>query len=392
MSAVGCNYLAISLSRSISTETKLNSPVAKRGTIFNNGPSGRWLREQAVGVLLALVIVIAVTASLMAASLWLPIEHVTIVYLIPVIVAALRWGAIPALCAGISGLAAPAYFFYAPLYDFRVHSPAQIVDMMMFVTVAAITGRMAVTVRHARIRAQAETLRDALIGSVSHELRTPLAAIVGSTSILAHSSVVQRDEHLSSLVRVAHKEAQRLDGDIENLLDATRISSEGIKPRLEWVDPEDILSGALARKQRLLGDRQITLTVADDLPLVFVDPSLMQSALGQLIENATKYSAPGTTISVSAEQDGSTIQIKVADAGEGVVAGEEEKIFERFYRSPRHAGTTSGSGLGLWIARALIEASGGQVRAFSPGPGQGTTFRIELPVKTQPVSDEDADE
>jgi K+-sensing histidine kinase KdpD len=139
MSAVGCNYLAISLSRSISTETKLNSPAAKRGTIFNNGPSSRGLREQAVGVLLALIIVIAVTVSLMAASLWLPIEHVTIVYLIPVIVAALRWGAIPALCAGISGLAAPAYFFYAPIYDFRVHSPAQIVDMMMFVTVAAIT-------------------------------------------------------------------------------------------------------------------------------------------------------------------------------------------------------------------------------------------------------------
>jgi len=130
MSAVGCNYLAISLSRSISTETKLNSPAAKRGTIFNNGPSSRWLREQAVGVLLALIIVIAVTVSLMAASLWLPIEHVTIVYLIPVIVAALRWGAIPALCAGISGLAAPAYFFYAPIYDFRVHSPAQIVDMI----------------------------------------------------------------------------------------------------------------------------------------------------------------------------------------------------------------------------------------------------------------------
>jgi two-component system sensor histidine kinase KdpD len=115
-----------------------------------------WLREQVAGVLLALLIVAAVTLTLMAASLELPIEHVTIVYLIPVIVAALRWGAIPALFAGISGIAAPAFFFYAPLYDFRVHSPAQIVDIVMFITVATITGRMAVTVRHAKIRAQAK--------------------------------------------------------------------------------------------------------------------------------------------------------------------------------------------------------------------------------------------
>src|SRR5437762_3900451 len=204
---------------------------------FGKSARGRWLREQGVGVLLALLIVTAVTVSLMAASIWLPIEHVTIVYLIPVIVAALRWGAVPALVAGISGVAAPAYFFYAPLYDFRVHSPAQLVDMMMFLTVAAITGRMAVTVRHARMRAQAENLRDALIGSVSHELRTPLAAIVGSSSILAQSSLVNQDEHLASLVRVVHKEAQRLDGDIQNLLDATRISSDGIKPHLGWIDP-----------------------------------------------------------------------------------------------------------------------------------------------------------
>ena len=123
--------------------------------------------------------------SLAAAFLWLPIEHVTIVYLIPVIVAALRWGAIPALFAGISGIGAAAFFFYAPYYDFRVHSPAQIADIVLFMTVATITGRVAVAVRQAKIRAQAESLRDALIGSVSHELRTPLASIVGSASVLA---------------------------------------------------------------------------------------------------------------------------------------------------------------------------------------------------------------
>lgn len=357
---------------------------------FRNAPRGRWLREQLAGVLVALLIVAVLTASLAAAFLWLPIEHVTIVYLIPVIVAALRWGAIPALFAGMSGIAAAAFFFYAPYYDFRVHSPAQIVDIVLFITVATITGRMAVAVREAKVRAQAESLRDALIGSVSHELRTPLASIVGSTSILAQSPAIDRDVHLSSLVRVVRDEAERLNGDIQNLLDATRISSDGIRPHWEWVDPEDVVNGALVRKRRLLGDRQVSLAIADDLPLVYVDPSMIESALAQLIENAAKYSAPRASIAIGAVQEGGMIQIKVVNEGARLASGEIEKIFERFYRSPRHAGAIPGSGLGLWIARALIEACGGRVQAISSS--HDTTFRIDLPVGAQPPSDEHADE
>ena len=345
-----------------------------------------------IGVLFALLLVAVVTVLLAAASALFPIEHVTIVYLIPVILAALRWGAVPALFAGISGIAFPAFFFYAPLYDFRVQSPAQVADIVLFVAVAAITGRMAVTVRHARMRAQAESLRDALIGSVSHELRTPLAAIVGSTSVLAQSPIVERDEHLSSLVRVVRKEAERLNGDIQNLLDATRISSEGIRPHLAWVDPEDVVSGALARKRHLLVDREVMLAVADDLPLIYVDPSLVESALGQLIENAAKYSPSQASMSVIARHSGKSIDIEVVDQGEGLAGDEVERVFDRFYRSPRHAGAVSGSGLGLWIARALIQASGGTIRAFSAGPGHGARFSITLPVDTQPASEDDADE
>lgn len=357
---------------------------------FRNGPRGRWLQEKLAGVIVALLIVAILTASLAAAFLWFPIEHVSIVYLIPVIVAALRWGAIPAVFAAISGIAAAAFFFYAPYYDFRVHSPAQIVDIVLFVSVAAITGRMAVAVREAKIRAQAESLRDALIGSVSHELRTPLASIVGSASILAQSPTIDRDAHLSSLVRVVREEAERLNGDIQNLLDATRISSDGIRPHWGWVDPEDIVNGALVRKRRWLSNRQIALAIADDLPLAYVDPSMIESALAQLIENAAKYSAPRSPIAIVAAQEGGTIHIKVANEGEAIASDEIEKIFERFYRGPRHAGTVSGSGLGLWIARALIEACGGRVQAVSSS--NGATFRIDLPLRSQPPTDEHADE
>jgi len=359
---------------------------------FYNGPHGRWLREQLVGVLVTQLIVAILTASLAAAFRWLPVQHVAIVYLIPVIVATLRWGAIPALSAGISGIAAVAFFFYAPFYDFRVQNTAQIADIVLFITVAIITGRVAVDVRRAKIRAQAESLRDALIGSVSHGLRTPLASITGSASILAQSPNIVRDESLSSLVQVIREEAERLNGDIQNLLDATRISSEGLRPHWAWVDPEDLINGALARKQRMLADRPVKFAIADDLPLAYIDATLVESALGQIIENAVKYSAAETPVSISAEQTGSMIQIDVRDNGPGLTHDETEKVFERFYRSPVHAATIPGSGLGLWIARALIEACGGRIRALIPNHGTGTIFRIELPVKTQPASDEHADE
>ncbi len=359
---------------------------------FRDGPGGRWLAEQLVGVLVTLIIVAIVTALLAAGFIWLPIDHVTIAYLIPVIVASLRWGAIPALVAGISGIASVAYFFYAPFYDFRVHSPAQLADILLFIVVATVTGRMAAAVRQAKMREQAEVLRDALIGSVSHELHTPIAAIIGSASILAESPAIKANDHLSSLVRVVHKEGERLNSDIQNLLDSTRINSEGIGARQSWIDPEDIISGALERKQSLLQDRPIMLAVADDLPLVYADPSLMERALGQVVENAVKYSPVGSPIAINAEQSDGYITIEVSDEGEGLAFGEAERIFERFYRSPRVAGRIAGSGLGLWIARALIEDGGGRIRAYGRPAGSGTTFRIDLPIRTQPASDESADD
>jgi len=290
---------------------------------------------------------VGVTAAVDLVLLFYPIEYVSILYLIPVMVAALRWGIVPALVAAIVGVAAPAYFFYPPIYDLRVTNSDQIADLLLFVIVAVVTSQLGVSLRAARAREQAENLRDALIGSVSHELRTPLASIMGSASVLAQSPAVRQDEHLLSLAQVVHKEADRLNSDIQNLLDATRISSEGIRPRLEWVDLEDVINGVLARKQELFSGRHISVEVEDDLPLVYVDSAMLETSLNQIIGNALKYSSSETPISLSAAQSGSTIQIKVTDQGEGLAPGEPEKIFERFYRIPRHANAVPGSGLGL---------------------------------------------
>ena len=136
----------------------------------------------AIGV--SLVLVALLTAALAAASRFVDVEHVTIIYLIPVLVAAIRGGVVPAVISAVAGVGASAFFFYPPLYDFRVHNPVHIVDLVLFVFVAVVTGHLAANVRQAKLRAEADALREALIGSVSHELRTPLSSIVGSASVL----------------------------------------------------------------------------------------------------------------------------------------------------------------------------------------------------------------
>jgi two-component system sensor histidine kinase KdpD len=235
-------------------------------------------------------------------------------------------------------------------------------------------------ISEARMRSQTDQLREALIGSVSHELRTPLASILGAATVLSAAPALQNEKKLKALALDVRNEAERLNNDIQNLLDATRISSDGIKPRMEWADPEDIINSALDRCRSRLADRRVALDLPADLPLIHVDPVLVQQALVQVFDNAVKYSSAGSKIDVSARALDDRLVIGVSDEGAGITTEDQTRIWERFARGERHAATTSGSGLGLWIANAFIAANGGKINAASAGPGQGSMVAIELPV------------
>ena len=328
----------------------------------------------------SLLLLALLTAALVALRQVIVVETVTIIYLIAVLFAAIRGGVAPALVTALVSIALAAFFFYPPIYDFRVYNPIHLVDLALFIVVAVVTGKLASDVRRAKIREQADALREALIGSVSHELRTPLSSIVGSASVLAQSPEVADNARLASLVEGLQQEAGRLDDQIQNLLDATRITNEGVRPRAEWVDPGDIVNVAIERKRSLLGDRPLEVIVADNLPLVLVDATLIEKALSQLIENAVKYSPADSPIKIAAELRDAAVRIVVQDQGSGFTVEERDRLWERFYRSPRHAGEIAGSGLGLWIARALVIACGGSLEAFSGGVGRGATLSLVLPV------------
>src|SRR6266849_563941 len=201
----------------------------------------------------------------------------------------------------------------------------------------------------AKMRSETELLREALIGSVSHELRTPLASILGAATVLSKSAAVAKDERLTSLAGVVRDEAERLNNDIQNLLDATRISREQIRPRQEWIEPQDIVNAALERRRRQLSGHGISLDMDSNLPLVYVDPVLVEQAFVQVVYNAAKYSPAGAPIAIAAKRNGRDVVLSVQDRGVGLTAQESARLGERFFRGARHAATTSGSGLGLWI-------------------------------------------
>jgi two-component system, OmpR family, sensor histidine kinase KdpD len=251
--------------------------------------------------------------------------------------------------------------------------------------------RLAEEARRAALRAKTEELRSGLLSAVSHDLRTPLAAITGAGTLLLDDGVADpalRKELTATVV----EEAERLERLVSNLLDMTRLESGVVEPRREWVPLVEVVGSAMNRLERQLGGRHVAIAIPDDVPLLSIDPILVQQLLVNLLENATKYTPPGSEISVRAAREGGTLVVDVADRGPGIPPGEEERVFERFHRAAPRPGVR-GVGLGLPIARAIAQAHGGRLTA-SNRPDGGAVFRLTLPLPTPPdappaVADDD---
>lgn len=227
-------------------------------------------------------------------------------------------------------------------------------------------------------KAEREALRAALLSSLSHDLRTPLATILGGISSLRELGGSMSASAREDTLIAVEEEAERLSRYVGNLLHMTRLKA-GIDLRLEWVDPADIVQGALARARRAAANRSIAFTKPDRTPLIHSDAVLLEQALFNLVENALKFSPPASSISVSLTVEGNMIVLAVSDRGPGIPLDEQAHVFEAFFQgATRRAG---GSGLGLAISRGIVQALDGAISLESPVlDGHGTCFRISIPV------------
>ena len=235
--------------------------------------------------------------------------------------------------------------------------------------------------RENQLRYEREKLRSALLSAVSHDLRTPLAAIAGAGSTLAEADDLHpatRRELAESIVA----ETDRLNRLVANLLDMTRLDAGSMQLDRDWHPLDDLVGGVLHRLRRLLANHRIAVEISSTVGLVYVDELLLHQVLTNLVENALRFAPPGTAIKVGAGMTGEKLWLEVADEGPGIPAGDEERIFEKFYRAPNQQ-PRSGTGLGLAICRGIVELHGGTIRAANRPPG-GASFRVELPQPPQP--------
>jgi two-component system sensor histidine kinase KdpD len=231
-----------------------------------------------------------------------------------------------------------------------------------------------------QLQIEAERMRSSLLSSVSHDIRTPLASIVGATTGLLRQKDVL-DAHTYELAQIAHQESERLSRWVGNLLQMTRLESGTVQVEKEWQPLEEVVGTTLLRLEEMLINHPLKPDLPDDLPLVPIDSDLIEHVLVNLLENAVHYTPIGCPIDLSAWAEDQEVIVEVADRGPGIPPGEEERIFDKFYRI--HPTDTGGVGLGLAICRAIIKVHGGRIWADNR-PGGGSVFRFTLPLEGEP--------
>jgi two-component system sensor histidine kinase KdpD len=244
--------------------------------------------------------------------------------------------------------------------------------------------RLAGASQRAKLETEAEKLRTALLSSLSHDLRTPLAGIEGAASSLLQDGGAHTPDARRELAQTIVEESRRMTRLVANLLEMVRLESGALQVQREWQPLEEVVGVALIRLDERLAGRAVTTTLPPELPLLPIDGLLIEQVLINLIENALKYTPPGTPIDISARLGNREVIVEVADRGPGLPGGEEGRIFEKFYRA-RDQGHAGGAGLGLTICRGIVTAHGGRIWAENR-PGGGATFRFSLPLTGPPPS------
>lgn len=250
--------------------------------------------------------------------------------------------------------------------------------------VAIDRARLIAEVTEASLVAEKEGLRTALLSSLSHDLRTPIATILASATALQehedHFDAATRAEILETI----QEESDRLNRYVGNLLEMTRLESGALQVKSGLMAASEALASALERMSGRLKGRRVLRVFEEDTYRILVDPVLIEQALVNVLENAVSYSPPNSTILVATKTEDRHIVLSVEDEGPGIPLSDLERVFDKFFRGRSDRRRGAGVGLGLSVARGLVEAFGGEVRAVSPAAG-GKGARIEIRLPAHPA-------
>ena len=231
-------------------------------------------------------------------------------------------------------------------------------------------------IRPPRRSAEQEPTGSEVVSTVSHELRSPLTSVKGYTSLLLNRWDRLKDEQKRMMLEQVHHDADRVTRLITELLDISRLETGRLVLRRQLVDLPELTAQVVDKLSLTYTDLECVVSFAEGFPRVYADPDKLEQVLTNLVENAAKYASPAG-MRVDGEILEASVAVAVSDTGEGIPAADLPKVFKKFFR--RDMGKPTGTGLGLWISRGLVEAHGGRLAATSE-LGNGSVFRFTLPI------------
>jgi two-component system sensor histidine kinase KdpD len=367
--------------------------------------------------------VVAITAILIPLRAHVNSTTVGFTFLLAVLFVAIIWGSKAALVASVLAMLCFNFFFLPPFHTFTIADPQNWVALTAFFITALAVGQLSARAKRRAEEAElgrveirrlyddlqdaferaseaealkrSERLKSALLDAVTHDIRTPLTSIKASATLLledreATEQQVEKlaPEEQTAMLRVINHGADRLDRFVEGIVDLARIEAGDMKLYRNWGAVDDIIDAALAQAEPLTRQHQIQVSVEDQLPVVRVDARAVAEVIYTLIDNASKYAPPETLIGIEATRVADDmIEIAVEDQGPGIPAPLRERVFERFYRATGNGpvgGHTGGIGMGLAIAKGIVEAHSGRIWIEDAPKGCGARI-----VFTVPVGDDD---
>jgi K+-sensing histidine kinase KdpD len=379
--------------------------------------------KQFLGYVVAVLVIAVTTAVLHIFSGHINHTTVALSLLLIVLFIATAWGSQPAVIASLLAVVCFNFFFLPPVGTFHIAEPENWIALFAFLITALTAGQLSARARRraeeadtarqeverlyhelqdtferssqAKALKQSERLKSALLDAVTHDLRTPLTSIKASVTMLLNDQVGNQltnrkgeeserlgEEGRQEMLEVINEEADRLDRFIGSLMELARIEAGEMQLRRRSSPVDVIILAAMKRAEPRTRDHRIELWLDDELPAINVDEPALVEAIYVLVDNAAKYSDPGSTIRVSANSgDKGTVHVVVEDQGKGIPHELRERVFDKFFRAMRNGDQAQpfGTGMGLAIAQGIVEAHGGRIWVEDGAAGHGTKFVVALP-------------
>jgi two-component system, OmpR family, sensor histidine kinase KdpD len=332
--------------------------------------------------------VLAVSALCFVLSEFMGYRVAAFVLLVTVSIIAMLFDIMPVLLAALLSALIWNFFFIPPRFTFHINLTEDVIMFLMYFLIASVNAVLTYKIRQiAKIaseeekKANAVALYNTLLNSLSHELRTPISTIIGASDNILNDKNKLSEENKKNLVSEISEASLRLNRQVENLLNMSRIESGFIEAKKDWCDVTELVHSTVNQLEESLKRHKVNILIAENLPLFKLDFGLMQQALINLISNAVNYTPVNSiiTIRVNKQKNKEAIVFTIEDNGPGFPNNETEKVFEKFYRLK--TSVTGGTGLGLSIVKGFIEAHHGTI-ALSNSESGGARFLIQIPTET----------